>query len=359
MALATRCPQCQAMFRVVADQLKLRGGLVRCGSCRHVFDAIGSLAYVDEARLPGAPAPTPAHPTSAVPAAVATPAPKAAALTPPAASARPPWRDAEASMIGVPTLLLADLPSQCEVPAVDAAPVTQDRVAQTAIPNKSLGGAAAPPPSELVAGQQAEAGTPERADPDAGKYAAPLVDRPADAGEAEAAPTFLRRAPRRRGLSVAYATGSSLLAFAALLQLTVLFRAELAVAAPALRPALVELCKPLHCAVGWPRRAELLAVVGTELQAVPGTEILELTAVVRSRATHTLALPAIEVTLTDTQNRALARRVFAPADYLASDGEPLSRIDAGLAAGADYTVRLSFEARGLSATGFVVYPFYL
>jgi len=40
---------CQVLFRVVADQLKLRGGLVRCGSCRHVFDAIGSLAYVDDA----------------------------------------------------------------------------------------------------------------------------------------------------------------------------------------------------------------------------------------------------------------------------------------------------------------------
>ena len=39
------------MFRVVADQLKLRGGLVRCGQCRTVFDAIGSLAYVEETTL--------------------------------------------------------------------------------------------------------------------------------------------------------------------------------------------------------------------------------------------------------------------------------------------------------------------
>src|SRR5512134_362224 len=51
MALATKCPQCGALFRVVADQLKLRGGLVRCGQCRAVFDAIGSLTYVDEVAL--------------------------------------------------------------------------------------------------------------------------------------------------------------------------------------------------------------------------------------------------------------------------------------------------------------------
>ena len=71
MALATKCPQCGALFRVVADQLKLRGGLVRCGQCRAVFDAIGSLTYVDDTALAqsrtvtGAgtsPAPTPAPP---------------------------------------------------------------------------------------------------------------------------------------------------------------------------------------------------------------------------------------------------------------------------------------------------------
>src|SRR5512134_2149315 len=62
MALATKCPQCGAMFRVVADQLKLRGGLVRCGQCRTVFDAIGSLAYVEDTTLtalPGNTAPMP------------------------------------------------------------------------------------------------------------------------------------------------------------------------------------------------------------------------------------------------------------------------------------------------------------
>ena len=47
MALAARCPHCRALFRVVADQLKVRGGMVRCGECRQVFDAIGSLSYVD------------------------------------------------------------------------------------------------------------------------------------------------------------------------------------------------------------------------------------------------------------------------------------------------------------------------
>lgn len=38
MALATQCPHCLTIFRVASDQLKLRGGLVRCGNCRQVFN---------------------------------------------------------------------------------------------------------------------------------------------------------------------------------------------------------------------------------------------------------------------------------------------------------------------------------
>ena len=44
MALATQCPHCLTIFRVVSDQLKLRGGLVRCGSCRQVFNGNDYLA---------------------------------------------------------------------------------------------------------------------------------------------------------------------------------------------------------------------------------------------------------------------------------------------------------------------------
>ncbi|MFL6715114.1 MAG: zinc-ribbon domain-containing protein, partial [Burkholderiaceae bacterium] len=38
MVLATRCPHCRTTFRVVQDQLKLRGGLVRCGACKEIFN---------------------------------------------------------------------------------------------------------------------------------------------------------------------------------------------------------------------------------------------------------------------------------------------------------------------------------
>lgn len=48
MALATRCPHCQTAFRVASDQLKLRAGLVRCGTCKQIFNGIENLLRPDE-----------------------------------------------------------------------------------------------------------------------------------------------------------------------------------------------------------------------------------------------------------------------------------------------------------------------
>jgi len=53
MALATRCPQCGTAFRLVADQLRLHDGLVRCGACSAIFDGRQNQFEVDPAALPG------------------------------------------------------------------------------------------------------------------------------------------------------------------------------------------------------------------------------------------------------------------------------------------------------------------
>jgi len=56
MALATKCPHCNTVFRVAHDQLKLRGGIVRCGACNEVFDGNAALL---EPPSPASPIPTP------------------------------------------------------------------------------------------------------------------------------------------------------------------------------------------------------------------------------------------------------------------------------------------------------------
>lgn len=423
MALATRCPKCQAMFRVVADQLKLRGGLVRCGTCRHVFDAIGSLTYVDDATVKSAPLDPreprstvrkiPGDPEKTAPLApsprVVAPTPKSPAPPRPREAVRPitlritpgvgvhvrrahteaarhgdaHGRRTEPVFTGVPTLWVTDTQSNALAARVSAhvapdepvpsesASANQDATSSHASPSSpSTDSSAATVPSshESSSSRRPRKASRRPAEPAANRAAPASTDvddagaqapNDDDATDAEAAPSFLRNPEHTRGFSILYSAASVALAVAIALQLAVLFRTELMTRWPALRPTLVQICGGFGCNVGWPTRSELLAVVGTELQAVPGTDVLELTAVVRNRANFKVALPAIELTLTDTQNRPLARKVFPPVDYLASSGEPSSRIDEGLGAGSDYTVRIVFEARGLSAVGFVVYPFYL
>ena len=395
MALATKCPQCSALFRVVADQLKLRGGLVRCGQCRAVFDAIGSLTYVDDAALAQTRTITALTQPLAKPAATAV----RAAGTEPAAVRRRSPRTRPApdtgpskQTLGPATTLriaptapatLANASLRRSAPLPGALPEHKER----SDASNSSARREAQAKRERAFQEQAEAvlGVPtliapggrERVDASSIVDGIEVIELAALPRETEASPGTASRAPAaeeepefiranrtspsdgRRGFSIFFTGGSLLLAGLMALQLAVIYRAELMAGAPQTRGALMQLCAVFGCTVGWPTRVDQLAVIGSELQTIPGTDVLELTAVIRNRAEFRQALPAVEVTLTDSLNRPIARKVFTPADYLAAAGEPSSRIEDGLGGGSDYTIRLFFEARGVQAAGFLVYPFFI
>ena len=48
MSLITRCPKCHSDFVVKLEQLQALDGLVRCGTCAHIFDGFATL----ESQLP-------------------------------------------------------------------------------------------------------------------------------------------------------------------------------------------------------------------------------------------------------------------------------------------------------------------
>ena len=95
------------------------------------------------------------------------------------------------------------------------------------------------------------------------------------------------------------------------------FRVELAVRLPQLKPALVGYCKLLKCTVPLPRKADLIGIESSEMVADPKHENqIDLNALLRNRASFTQAYPNLELTLSDSQDKPLARRVFRPVDYL-------------------------------------------
>ncbi|WP_420315127.1 MJ0042-type zinc finger domain-containing protein [Bordetella avium] len=98
MSLVTRCPHCATAFKVVADQLRVRNGLVRCGVCNTVFDGRACLVTpggpVNQAPVPviEQALPEPAAPVSIPPPPPPPPprAPGGGGGGPPAAPPPPP-----------------------------------------------------------------------------------------------------------------------------------------------------------------------------------------------------------------------------------------------------------------------------
>jgi len=389
MALATKCPQCSALFRVVADQLKLRGGLVRCGQCRAVFDAIGSLTYVDDAALAQTrtitaltqPLPPPAASSRASRTAPTAPSRRGPRTRPahtntgPSKQALGPATTLRIAPTAPATLANVSLRRSAPLPAAISGP--KERAGNDEKRHsRSKRERAMQEEAEAVLGVPTliAPGGRERVDASSIVDGIEVIELAALPAETEARPSLSTRAPAaeeepefirsdrsrvRRGFSIIFGGGSVLLAALIAVQLAIIFRSELLARVPQARDALVHMCAVFGCAVGWPTQVDQLAVIGSELQTIPGTDVLELTAVVRNRAGFRQALPAVEVTLTDSLNRPIARKVFTPADYLAAAGEPSSRIEDGLGSGSDYTIRLFFEARGVQAAGFLVYPFFI
>jgi predicted Zn finger-like uncharacterized protein len=155
---------------------------------------------------------------------------------------------------------------------------------------------------------------------------------------------------------------TALWAFACLAAVVVLtvqvahaYRGELALLWPGSRPWLGALCRGLRCTIPLPQHADLVSIESSELAAERAAAgVLTLSGVLRNRAHFAQALPSLEITLTDAQDRALARRVLAPRDYL---GDRAGR-DGVFAAGSELSFRLHIDASGLGASGYRLYVFY-
>jgi predicted Zn finger-like uncharacterized protein len=170
-------------------------------------------------------------------------------------------------------------------------------------------------------------------------------------------PEFLEDEPQRPRYAVAWGL-ATLVALAALAgQLAYQYRTELATLAPQMRPLLAEGCQFLGCELRLPHRPELLSIESSDLQADPRREsLIVLHAVIRNRASFAQELPALELTLTDDDERPLVRRVLRPEDYL--PGRALESRAQGLAPGAEAVVRVHFDTAGVRATGYRLYLFY-
>lgn len=215
--------------------------------------------------------------------------------------------------------------------------------------------------ASLVAeGALAAAQTESGPSPQLALFAASRKSPPGGTGEAanEDAPVadFPEEAPpTRRPWSLAF--GAALLLIVLAAQATHYFRTEIVVMVPETRPFLVAACATLKCDLKLPRRPKMMAIESSDLQADGRRDnVIVLNAMLRNQAQFTQEYPALELTLTDERDDAVARRVLLPADYLA--GHPTEQIMRGVGADADVPLRVYFDTGGLRAVGYRMYLFF-
>jgi predicted Zn finger-like uncharacterized protein len=138
-------------------------------------------------------------------------------------------------------------------------------------------------------------------------------------------------------------------------QATYYFRVELGSRLPGIKPLLTKYCGLLNCTVALPQKADLIAIDSSELESDPDqSNLVTLHVLVHNRAPYAQAHPSVELTLTDIQDHAIARRVFSPADYLKA-GEDAKL---GVPANRDLDIRLRMDTADLKPSGYRLFLFY-
>lgn len=364
--MRSRCPNCQTVFRVTPEQLKARAGKVRCGQCQTVFNALDSLLE----EKPGAPAPAPVialEPTPfRAPHAEAPPTVQPEVHEPAVFAVTPAPAEAANDVLQEPSLDFT-APEAHEDGPHDAFYISsQAEEVPTAHEFEPLLADAPPEPTtkapiEAVAAEENVAlRLSESAAHELGKATGLIMPRetteiPGYSKWSEgviAAPVSL---PSEKPTRWPFVLVALLLVLALAGQVVFHFRSELATTMPSLRPWLTSASQALGSDLPLPRHVELVSIEVSDLQNDPAHgNLLVLNATLRNRAAYGQAYPSLELSLTDTQDAAVARRVFSPTEYLPSK----TPANQPFAANSDLTVRLWIEAKDIAAAGYRLYVFY-
>lgn len=331
MNLITRCPACSTMFRVVADQLRISEGWVRCGHCAEVFDAQAHLqdppSVLSVITPPQPPAPSEAP---------------VVAQAPVARSRR--WRG-PANQPSADRLSQAPIerPSTLQEPEQEVGfmdtPVTHPGALEEVVPKESVPGKAAELAQAARGVESSGDHAPEEREQEKSvSAAAPAAlalngvdgsgqegaDVSLQAVAVEPAPSFLLRAQKeQRARSpwrrVAWGCLSLALLSTLLLQVVVSERNRLAVTQPQSLVLLTPLCEVLKCVIGPVREISAIRIDSSTFNKIRG-DLYRFAFTVSSVADQPLAAPHMELTLTDEQDRVLARRVLTTADLPGSPG---------------------------------------
>jgi predicted Zn finger-like uncharacterized protein len=347
MSLATRCSACSTVFRVQQDQLKASEGWVRCGRCGTVFSALEGLFDLERESNSGL------MPLEPPPGAAPKPKPPIAAAPPPAAAGSVAYfhddddddDDASAAHEAPPAPVRAEPPARAQVngPLADFAESSADQAAAaasfTAIHHDEND-------DDDAALLTEHSGHHTMFDESAPQYTGPAPLAPSFVREADRAARWQRPVVRRLTIAAAFALPLLLGTQVALHQ-----RDLLAARWPGSAEPLRALCAPLHCSVQAPHSLDAVTVESSGLTRLDGTPLYKLQIAVRNHAAWAVAMPALDLTLTDPRGEVVTRRVLRAAELGSAAPD-------ALASGAEWSALATLDVGERRVTGYTVDLFY-
>jgi predicted Zn finger-like uncharacterized protein len=318
MSLVATCPECLTLFRVVADQLKLHNGIVRCGACNHVFNAAERISFISDDAIASRRMVQEHKPTGG--------------------------QTMRSDLASFDAKIDATRKWQSVAP-----PSIQEAVGMPPTAARTEGTEQRQPPSPATPSAESD---PEDTTP-----LQPNAAARADVAMPDFAAQFIAREQDKQQLqrSRSRMVWSACVFFSVLLagQLAYVFRAELAAWQPAFKPALQVACEYLNCSVSLPSQASAIALDALQIERLGDTRQYQISLTLHNLSRSIQKPPHLELAITDLSGNVNLRKTLPPEQWL-----PDTIQRGGLPPGAELPVRFgaSIEGAVVGFTGVVFYP---
>jgi hypothetical protein len=135
------------------------------------------------------------------------------------------------------------------------------------------------------------------------------------------------------------------------------FRDVFAAQWPQSRGALLAMCEWASCRIEPLRRLAAVTVEDSGLTQVQGSEAYRLNVTLHNRSAFEVALPSVDLSLTDGSGGLVARRALAPRDFTGAPPAPADNA-VTLAPGGEAQLQALLTSSGARITGYTVELFY-
>ncbi len=290
MNYITSCPACETQFLLTKVQLKAHRGKVQCGNCEHIFNAKNRLTEISDD--------------------IHSPAEYQASIE---------AQGNESAQIGEEKAMSEVL-----------------NVVLESVPNLENLESSNTYVDEIVIEANAT-------------YEA---DTPIEIEDLTANPKY--RKPKTK-LSNWLILFGLLLAILAGLQTIFYQRTKIAAEYPQFKPYLVQACAVLHCEINRPKNLDFFTIDDSDMQEDETHEnVINFSSLLINSAPYAQAYPNIELTLTDTSDQPVLRKIIPPAEYLTS----AANVAAGIASRDEVRINLAINVTDLTVAGYRVLLVY-